>query len=727
MNLDKRTKILSGWCATDPLIAKDIFPVLVRSVPEKKDPAWREMLRTINATRLVRILNVSRSRGGDAQLDWNRLTFADSRAFWDGDLIGELYTYYRTVLPHEAQARVAYEVFYSRFAAFIGKQHNVVTLEQSDFEMELFVPDGQEFDLEDVWGAFIKHTFSADELKKSFAPLVNTIKMTDKGFSALQVPIVSREQAIFLAAFYLVNLQSLQRGDAKRQRDIGELKDKLDFAGEKERERIEKKLTKLENELAKRRTRYSPLYQQVETLKREHPHWMAQVSFVARSAFKSMAGVQIAKAKDKIGNCVSQMSELAQIDDSQLYHPPVLVTASPVEAGTRVAGDSRGQACYACGRYLGKNEITYSANKFIFESPSQRLQSGGSQTQPKVCGVCAAVSFVSPIKLGGGRLVIRMRERNDHGDYLADDQLRMFVLGQMNIIAGKYVVLRASETVGGKSVYDKLGGLQYALYKVGISFEPQVFDQYDIEALIDGAMVDLAGRHLAWMHQLCTVFNLNRTKWSDKAQFAAFGRAIRYIQKEEVIFAIYELLTSGLVAVWPNTVPSSQLEQLRADHVRRLKMNKAQLFQDVAAMTGLLYPFCNYLRSEMKKAGGNERIEVRKVIERSGDPYQLIYTVAGATKSTKSTLYRNADLHFSYDRLKAFLSELEIDPDEREETDDKGQLTMSLYFGDVEKAYTYLFETRYKTAKDQRDFAYELKLSLYAHFPRLIQSQKEGD
>lgn len=725
MNLDRRVKILSGWCATDPGVAKSVFPALVRSVPDKNDPAWRKMLETINATRLVRILNMARSRSSGVQLDWSRLTFAANRVFWDGSSIGELHTCYKTALPYEAQARIAYEVFYDRFMAFIGKQYKIVTLEQNDFEMELFAPDGQEFDLENVWAAFIKHAFSADELRKSFAPLVNTIKMTDRGFSALQVPIVSREQAIFLAAFYMVNLQSLQRGDAKRQREIDDLRKKL--ASEKEQERIEKKLTKLESKLEKRLTRYNPLYQQIETLEREYPHWMAQVRFVARSTFRPMAGVQIAKATAKIGKCVSQMSELAQVHDSQLYHLPALVTALPMETGTRVAGDSRGQACYACGRELGKNETTYSANKFIFESPSQRLQSGGSQTQPKVCGVCAAVSFVSPIKLGSGRLVARMRERNNQSGYLADDQLRMLVLGQMNIVAGKYVVLQASEKVGGKPVYDKLGGLQYALYKVGVSFEPQVFDQYKIEVLINNAMVDLPGRHLAWMHQLDAVFKLNRSKWLDKARFAAFGRAIRHVQKEEVIFAIYELLTSGLVVVWPNTVPSNQLEQLRADHVRRLEMNRSQFFKDVAAMTGLLYPFCNYLRGEVKKAGGNERIEVHKVIERSGDPYQLIYTIAGTTKSTKATLYRNADLHFSYDRLKLFLEELEIDPDEREETSDKGQLTMSLYFDDVEKAYTHLFETRYKTAKDQRDFAYELKLSMYAHFPRLIESKKEGD
>ena len=92
-----------------------------------------------------------------------------------------------------------------------------------------------------------------------------------------------------------------------------------------------------------------------------------------------------------------------------------------------------------------------------------------------------------------------------------------------------------------------------------------------------------------------------------------------------------------------------------------------------------------------------------------------------------ATLYRSADMHFSYDQLKVFLAELEIDPVEREATDDKGQLTLRLYFDDVVKAYTHLFETRYKTTKDQRDFTYKLKLSLYARFADLIESEKRGD
>jgi hypothetical protein len=154
--------------------------------------------------------------------------------------------------------------------------------------------------------------------------------------------------------------------------------------------------------------------------------------------------------------------------------------------------------------------------------------------------------------------------------------------------------------------------------------------------------------------------------------------------------------------------------------------NKAQFFKDVAAMTGLLYAFCSYVRTEVRKAGGNERIEVRKIIERSGDPYQFDYTVAGNTKSEAATLFRQADLYYSYDQLKVLLEKLGVNVAEREKDTDSGQSKLQLFFDDVVNAYTYFFDDQhYKTTKQQRDFTYALKLSLYARFADLIESDKK--
>ncbi len=721
-------RILSSWCATSLEAAESVFSALVAAVPREQDAAWRELLDRLNAVRLLRMLTRVRAFGGPLALDLNDLSMDGDRVLWRGEPIGNVHVLYKVALPEEAQARVAHEIFFYRFIAFLGIDCHAVALHESDWDVRLFVPAPATLDLPDAWRRFVVGAFSTSQLERTFAPLVNAIKLANRGFSALDVPIVSEDQAAFLAAFYLANVQSLQRGDERRRREIDKLRQQLDNAQSRERARIEKRIAKIEAELSTHLDRYGLAYEEVDRLAREKPAWMARVRSLAQSAFTPLAGTQIAKVGNKVAKCVAHMRELAGMQGGDLYQLPPLLAISPPSANARPGGDDSQRICYGCGRELPKGEKRYKANKFIFESPSQRLQSSSSETRPKVCASCAAVSFVSPIKLGSGRLVIRMRDRRTRGRLLADEQLRMLVMGEMNIVAGTYALLQAHETANKKAVSDALGGLQYALYKVASSFEPEVFERYEIEALVGDALLTLPGRHLAWLHDLITVFDLARQTWHDKGLFAAFGRAIRHVQHEEVIFAVYELLSSGIIGLPLSQVRSSQLEQLRAEHVRWLEMEhkaeRAQLFRDVAAMTGLLYAFCDYVRSTTRGTPA-ERIEVRKVIERADDPYQVNYTVAGNTASEMATLYRNSDMHFCYDQTKALLRELGVDVAEREVTQDNGRLTLRLFFDDVVQAYTHLFETRYSSTKDQRDLVYELKLSLHARFAELIAPEKK--
>ena len=122
------------------------------------------------------------------------------------------------------------------------------------------------------------------------------------------------------------------------------------------------------------------------------------------------------------------------------------------------------------------------------------------------------------------------------------------------------------------------------------------------------------------------------------------------MQQEQVIHAIYELLRSGVIdANYLGSVRLIQLENLRSEHVRWLEMDneigKAAFYRDVAGMTGLLYAFCSYVQS--KFSGNEQRIEVRKLIERRNDPYNFNYTAAGNTEQETATLFRQEDMYFS--------------------------------------------------------------------------------
>src|SRR5690606_35087342 len=126
----------------------------------------------------------------------------------------------------------------------------------------------------------------------------------------------------------------------------------------------------------------------------EFPEWAERVQRM-RSEFRGMAGTQIAKAGAKIAKASSQIGELAEKMQNRDYFqlPPLLHTVEGT-VSVRRAGDTNTKVCYSCGREIDKKQPVFQANTFIFASPSQRLQSGGSQTQPNICGACAALAFV---------------------------------------------------------------------------------------------------------------------------------------------------------------------------------------------------------------------------------------------------------------------------------------------------------------------------------------------
>mgnify|MGYP005840322959 CR=1 FL=1 len=659
----------------------------------------RAQLTALDAPRLMRRLGKGAHKP-TAPLVWETVVLQGDRVLWDGAPIGQLRTLYKVASPQETQARIAYEVFLDRFLSYVQRTSKVALLHESDAAVTLFVPYGTNFDLQEAWQAFVSEAFSPSGLRQTFVPLVNSIRLSGRGFSTLDVPIVSEEHALYLAAFYHANLASTKASDARREAEIARL------------------LAELEQvQSAKDKTR------------------LEKVEAIARKEMRGQAGRQLSQRRDIVAKCAREMVSLAKVQADNFFQLPLLLRENPSEFQMRGGGDSGGDVCYVCGRAFRKGETKFKANKFIFESPSQRLQSGSGQTEPKVCATCAVISFVSPIKTGADRLVIRLGRRDDSRRYLLEDQLRMLTMGELNVMAGRYALLQVSERVpktgGSDPLSERMGGRQYALYKVASLFSNEVFREYQTEVVISGAEVALSGRHLAGVRGLIEVFGLDQRRWwEDKGLYAAVGQAVRYIEREEVIFAVYELLKAWrkadlLYQGKLNSVQASRLEQLYETHWRWLmeeKPKEATLFRDVAAMTGMLYAFCRFVGQSVD--ADQQRIEVRKLIERAREPYGFIYTAAGNTKREMATLYRQSDTYFCFDQAKALLAELGVDVGEREDTTDKGAPTLVFYFDDVVNAYTHLFENRYRSSKEQRDFTYTLRLSLHARFPELMEREK---
>lgn len=743
MSDDQRVReylIVCSYCAATS--SDDSLRRLLPHCDEQEIAAIKLALNQLQASKLIRVvarLNQRFQQQGTTVPP--SVTFDDGAVSIDGIQAGKLLQLYKTFQPFEAQARIAYEVFFARFFDYLATRYKVVVLQENEATVELFLPTTIGFDLETAWIEGVAHVFSENNLRSGFIALVNSVKLTSKGFSALLTPIIAREQANVLAAFNLANILILKSAEHKQEQEINKTVARLQTAKATQQARLKATLLNQEAALENTRTKNSEFFAALEDIELVYPDWFRYVAALCKREFRPLAGTQIAKDPAKLRIALKQIRELGQrVHEHRYDRLSILLHPIEPQPSAHTAGDNNKRICYGCGKPLSKSENGFTARSFIFSSPSQRLQSGGSQEQPPICSVCAALSFISPIKLGGGRLVLRLRQREANfsarANYMVEEQLRMFCLGGLNIVAGKCVLLPSNEKMGKDKVIDKLGTVQYAIYQTGSLFPVEVFEQCTPEVIVNETVVTIQSRHVAWMHYLNDVFWLNRSWGKEKdakPKFASLGRAIRHIQQDNIIFAIYELMTGGLVddPLRLRGTNAVYLEQLRYQHVRWLDMPtekqqfKAEFYRDVAGMTGLLYAFCSFVYS--KFTGNEQRIEVRKLIERLDDPNHFIYTTAGNTERESATLSRQEDMYFSYDQAKRILQSIGVDVEQREQLSEKGRTQLRINFDDVVAAYTWLFESKYVKLTEQRDFLYALKLSLHARFPELIERQKEHE
>jgi chorismate mutase len=210
------------------------------------------------------------------------------------------------------------------------------------------------------------------------------------------------------------------------------------------------------------------------------------------------------------------------------------------------------------------------------------------------------------------------------------------------------------------------------------------------------------------------------------------GAAVRYVEQDSPLLADYFLVKSA------NITNKLQLERIRELYFKILQrdMNsskqlskRAQLYRDVAALTGLTYAFVQSLENTAKKSMKIEDAEreMSKIIEQVGDAVAFCYYATLGDqdkKSVQARLYRNNDNYFIYDQAKDFL-ETKLQISDRQKKDEATQkFLLTFYADDVIKAYTYFAENGYGQDREWNEFTYNLKLSLYTRFPELVRKLK---
>ena len=693
--------------------------------------------------------------------------------------IGKIYEYQRIVLPQEIQIKIAYDSLIERFLRFLQQKTCAIRLAENAFTISLFVPH-PDMQLEQEWERFMQQSaYSEKELYKSFTLLVNSLKLTDRGFGYVRFPPATKEMAHWLAAFYIATLRErvLRNADnykkantalIKAQENVKKNQDRLnaDTLSEKRRANIKAKLDGEKRNLneAQESRRVA-----LQVNKTEINHVLSELrnqtdpagfDYAKRLSrqFNRTGAMQFSYGTVKLKSQGGKSS----IEDTivEILNEPIALPSCPFvpldtipEIVVRNAGDNAKNLCYSCGRALAEKERHQQANRFVLGDPSQRLQSGGSQAQPRVCGECLTVAFACPVKITSGAIIVQLAPRNEvNQQFSIENQLRMLTLGELNLVAGRYLLINCREFVGsGNSrtlASEKIGQVQYALWRVAYTLPTEALSTMNFTLFTGGIEAPLKSRHLVWLSLLLDIFSPNLVvgERNNKRDNTPLGQAIRLIQKDDVIAAIYRM-----TSVNPNKREANQirensyrekrtLEELREKHCTLLeqlpekgekpKMNQAQLFRHVAGLTGLTYAYCDYVLSEVRKDKKlDAEREVSKLIEKAINPNFFNYAASEPLAGTRATMFRNDDNYFCYDQAKCLLTrELNLDVSSRgETTNERGQLQLPIYFDDIVNAYTTLFEKYYKSADEQRKLCYQLKLSLYAKFASLFQKTQKGE
>lgn len=172
-------------------------------------------------------------------------------------LKGQTVLLYKTPLPSEQQAKLSYEYLLSEFSDYLRRKVCAVVVSESPAHLALWLPNDATLELESLWQSFISEMTSATGLSKGFGLVMNSSKLSDRGFSTLETPMVSEAQPEAIAAFYVANLKYVEQRIHRRQNTIERTKTLITReADDKKRASLEKQLAKDQEMQDKELTKY---------------------------------------------------------------------------------------------------------------------------------------------------------------------------------------------------------------------------------------------------------------------------------------------------------------------------------------------------------------------------------------------------------------------------------------------------------------------------------------
>ncbi|AMA10851.1 hypothetical protein [Picosynechococcus sp. PCC 73109] len=473
-----------------------------------------------------------------------------------------------------------------------------------------------------------------------------------------------------------------------------------------------------------------------EDLKKS-PESFRQIKAIAKGFTKTATDQINGTRGDIFAKCLIEMYRLLELKEDQFDQLPApVLTEEIVTPRSRSPGDDHKEFCYSCGIDLDPKTAKWQVLRFMFERPSQRRQSASGEGRPHICDSCALLAFASPLKVTDESIILKLEAADNQisTQLKLKDYLRMLTCKEMNLNAGKYIVLTSDKTSKGDAASSKLGQVQYAIAKVASLFSVEVLQDFKFSLITQASEpIILSNRHLIFVKGIMAGYGQSIIE-SGKEINLKLGDAIRHIQKDMPYLAEYSITKNVTYSDCFELEKVRQLywQTIQHDLGNNMTSNKrlakrARLYKDVAALTGLTAAFVGSMESSLKSKEKEEdyRREMSKLIEKVDDPnFFGYYATLGVETIVQARLWKNPDNYFIYQQTQELLQTLGQSNREQEK---EGKTWLQLYIDDVTNAYAHFADSdNYSQEKDWKELTYQLKLSLYTRFPELVRKSKNS-
>lgn len=697
---------------------------------------------------------------------------------------GEEILFYVRPFPGEAQMRAAYEVALEGFLDCLEGQGYPVVGRGVGWVRMYWASKATPLDLDSdrLQQRYVETAYSVGELSKRLLPLLNSVRLADRGISAPKIPVPTLEARDFLAAWYLASLLSVKERLERRSRSIARLEEEIgQLEDEREKTRKLKELERLRKKQAEEEKKYA------EALQGKWQEWAGEKGELRKLKERKARlkeHLQGAKPRDR-ARLEQELKSLTlplapwalcllrrgAKDLSRLWRD-LDPRETRIEAVRRLAPYlhrfgplARQQLNTAVG-----NKFTKILEEFLrllsLRTPEVTLFPLLAQTpwalasreagdKSEICYSCgnplgdekiraSKLVFAAPsqrlqsgmgqeepyICLSCAALALLSPLKPGDGSVLvrighygqayedARQFARLLATGSLNVAAGRYLLLNSPIVRAG-------GGRKPLAQAYGRVV-------YALQALGEGVNPGVIHRFPFYLLEGAQEIPIpKRALWLSHLLQGAFGA--RTEEGGEVNRDLGEALRYALSDLpWHAAYTlACRYGRVSPEWERGLEVYSRLLqeagmtelqekFKDVAGLTGLLYAWASYVEGEAGR--GEAKRPIAKLLDNLKSASTFLYVAAYELDAQEARLYEGNGKFF-YGEAKRLLQEAEGSP--REEMDGEGRRYLRVSQDDLHRVYAHL-AGKYPD-KEWEKFTYEVRLSLASRFPQYLRQAKERE